>query len=147
MTVRVDLLIRNQKGQILAVVEIKNRQDIDLDMATAFRRNMIVHGLVPEIPFFLLLSQDIGFVWKGTVSPDAPPGYQFPMNNVVARYLPDLAPGERLKEVQLELVLVQWLTDLAEEPQIALEEPEKSLALSGFLESIRGATVLSEVQF
>jgi hypothetical protein len=147
MTVRVDLLIRNQKGQILAVVEIKNRQDIDLDMATAFRRNMIVHGLVPEIPFFLLLSQDIGFVWKGTVNPDAPPAYQFPMNNVVARYLPGLAPGERLKEVQLELVLLQWLTDLAEEPQIALEEPEKSLALSGFLESIRGATVLSEVQF
>ena len=109
MTLKADILIRNQKGQILAVVEIKNREDIDLDVATAFRRNMIAHGLIPQIPFFLLLSQDIGFIWKGTERPDAPPIYQFPMNNVVARYLPGLAPGERLKEVQLELVQLDKL--------------------------------------
>lgn len=56
MTSRADIVIRTEKGQIIAIVEIKNRKDITPEIATTFRRNMIAHGLIPQIPYFLLLS-------------------------------------------------------------------------------------------
>jgi len=65
------------------------------------------------------------------------------MNKVVARYL-KREPGQRLYGAELELVVLQWLTDLALGTQKVVEEPEKTLALSGFNESIKGATILAE---
>ena len=61
---RPDILIQSPQGNSIAVVEVKNRQNLSRDVATAFRRNMLVHGLLSQTPYFLLTSQDIGFLWK-----------------------------------------------------------------------------------
>lgn len=142
---RPDILIRSAEGNPIAVVEVKNQQNLSRDVATKLRRNMVAHGLLPQIPYFLLTSQDVGYLWKEPkqVSLDAPPTYEFPMDKVVARYL-KREPGQRLHGAELELVVLQWLTDLALGTQKVVEEPEKTLALSGFNESIKGATVLTE---
>jgi len=140
-----DILIRDDQGYPVAVVEVKNRQNLSPGLATELRHNMIMHGFPFQVPYFLLLSQDVGFLWKGAKQqiPDAAPDYTFPMDKVIGRYL-KRDPNERLYGAELELLALQWLTDLTSKPQKITEEPEKTLALAGFNESIKGATVLLE---
>ncbi len=71
--------------------------------------------------------------------------YEFPMDKVVARYS-DRKPGQRLYEAELEVLVLRWLTNLATKPQKNIEEPERTLALSGFIESIKDASVLIEAE-
>ena len=140
-----DLLIKSSDGSPIAIVEVKSRQNLSRDVATEIRRNMLSGGLPAQIPYFLLLSQDVGYLWKGSKqdSPDAPPMYEFPMDKVVTRYS-NREPSQRLYEAELELLVLQWLTNLSTKPQEATEEPEKTLARSGFNDSIRRAMVLIE---
>jgi hypothetical protein len=106
---------------------------------------LIEYGVPARVPYFLLLSQDVGFLWKEAkeVDLDAPPTYEFPMDTVVTRYLKE-ASERRLYESILELVIFQWLNDLATNSGNEDEEPEKTLARAGFNESIRDATILEE---
>ncbi len=142
---RPDILVRNPEGDPIAVIEVENLKDLSRDEAIELRHNLIEYGIPSHVPYFLLLSQDVGFLWKGTYheSLDAPPAYEFPMDKVVTRYS-NKNPGERLYGAELEVLVLQWLTNLAMKPQMNSEEPEKTLALSGFNESIKGATVLIE---
>jgi hypothetical protein len=146
-TLQTDILVRSPDGSNIAVVEVKNRKNLSRDIATIVRRNMLEDGLSSQAPFFLLLSQDKGFLWNGTATgnSDAPPSYEFPMENVIARYENSANGTERLGEEYLELLVLRWLLDLGNTPQKADGEPEKSLALSGFLQAIQGAMVIADL--
>lgn len=144
-TAKADILIRSTQGYPIAVVEIKNRQQLSPDVAKELRRNMVARGVPSHVPYFLLLSQDVGFLWNGTKqeNPEAFPSYEFPMDKIVTRYFKEGAEKRLYGEV-FELLVLQWLNDLATGLQKPMEEPEKTLALSGFSESIKGATVVAE---
>ena len=73
--------------------------------------------------------------------PDTPPTAQFSMSEVIARYFPGVGPQERLRETELEMLLLQWLQDLAGPNGNAPAEPEATLARTGLLEDLRGTTV------
>ncbi len=144
-TFRPDLLIENSDGDPIAVVEVKAMSNLTRDEAIVIRQNMLDRGLPAHVPFFLLLSQDVGYLWKetGQMSDSEPPAYEFPMHAVLNRYLAKEAQ-ERLYGSVLELVMLQWLYNLSTKPQVTTEEPEKTLARAGFNESIKGAMVLME---
>ncbi len=144
-TFRPDLLIENSDGDPIALVEVEAMSNLTRDEAIEIRRNIVARGLPAHVPYFLLLSQDVGFLWKesGRLSDSEPPTYEFPMHGVVNRYL-DKEAQERLYGSVLELVMLQWLYNLSTKPQVITEEPEKTLARSGFNESIKGAMVLME---
>ncbi|MHB8596535.1 MAG: hypothetical protein ACYDER_06965 [Ktedonobacteraceae bacterium] len=144
-TFRPDLLIENSDGDPIAVVEVKAMSNLTRDEATVIRRNMLARGLPAHVPYFLLLSQDVGYLWKESkqYGVSETPMYEFPMHAVVNRYL-DKEAQERLYGSVLELVMLQWLYNLSTKPQVITEEPEKTLARSGFNESIKGAMVLME---
>ncbi len=114
-------------------------------MATTLRRNLIVHGYVPPTPYYLLLSQDVGYLWKNPdpTRLDPPPDYQFSLDNVIDRYLKS-GPKRRLSEGELELVLLQWLIELTLERPASTEEPELTLAGAGFVSAIQGGRVIAE---
>lgn len=143
--VRPDILITDHHGRPLAAVEVKNRQHLPPEVATVLRRNLVVHGYAPLTPYYLLLSQDIGYLWKNPDPKrlDAPPDYQFPLANVIARYLKS-EPQRRLSGQELELVLLQWLIELTLEHPQPREEPEITLAIAGFDHAIRGGRVVAE---
>lgn len=142
---RPNILIATPSGYPIAIVEVGNRQNLTAEVAIELRSNLIAHGLLPQIPYFLLVSQDTGFLWRGTSesSPDAPPAYEFPMDKVVARYFRG-AVNRRLLNMSLELIVYQWLLDIAEGVQEPTEEPERALAAAGFIQAIRGAVVSAE---
>ncbi len=132
-----DLVIKNVEGKPIAVIEVQGRQDLTLDVAMEIRRNMLDSGLPAHIPYFLLLSQDHGFLWQDsqTGTSDVPPAYDFPMDKIISRYS-NRNPEQRLFATELELLVLHWLTNLSSKPQKVMEEPEKTLAFSGFNASI-----------
>lgn len=140
-----DLVIKDDKGKPVAVVEVKSRYNLSTDVATEIRRNMLARGLPAQIPYFLLLSQDDGYLWKGSdrSNPDTPPMYHFPMSSVIHRYSLK-KPEQRLYETELELLALQWLANLIAKQQETTEEPEKTLAQAGFNDSIKNGIVLIE---
>ncbi|HVB72500.1 MAG TPA: hypothetical protein VNE38_02995, partial [Ktedonobacteraceae bacterium] len=63
---RPDILIQSPQGKPIAVVEVKNRQHFSRDIAREYRRNLLTHGFYPHGPYFLLTSQDKGYLWTET---------------------------------------------------------------------------------
>ncbi|MBN8228092.1 hypothetical protein JYK02_11295 [Corallococcus macrosporus] len=141
-----DIVLRSPSGKVIAVVEAKGSMKLTPTLAMQLRRRMLAHGLPATVPYFLLLTQERGFLWKGTATshPDALPDAEFPMSKVVERYLP-AGPGARLHGTQLELLLVQWLTELALKAAPSRSGTETKLKKLGFLDAIRGAQVMHEV--
>lgn len=141
----VDILIQSSDGDMIAIVEVKNLRDLTSNEATQLRQSLVRYGLPAEVPFFMLLSQDIGFLWKDSTyeNLDAPPMYTFPMQNVVARFS-SRKPGERLYEAEFEILALRWLNHLTIKEYNSSEEPEKTLEVSGFIEAIEGAYPLFE---
>jgi hypothetical protein len=144
-TFRPDLVIKSPEGSAIAAIEVENLQGLSSSEATEMRSSLLKQGLPAQIPYFLLLSQEVGFLWKKSPqdSPDAPPAYKFPMDKVISRYSVREA-GQWLYGTELEDVVLEWLMYLSLEWLEVAEEPEKTLALSGFNDVIKGAEVLIE---
>ena len=142
---RPDILITDRDGNPIAAVEVKNRDRLSPEVARVLRRNLAVHGYAPPTPFFLLLSQDVGYLWKN-VTPqhiDVPPDYQFSLDNVISRYLKS-QPKRRLSGEELELVILQWLIEVTLEHLEPYEEPDSTLVSAGFDNAVRGGRVIAE---
>lgn len=138
-----DLVIQNEEGFPVALIEVTNPRHLSLDTAMEIHRYIMERGLLGYTPYFLLLSQDKGYLWKNTKNenPDSLPDYEFSMEKVVNRYMKDLM-GQRLYTEVLEFLVLQWLTIMAGSETNSGEEPENILAESGFNDSIKGASVL-----
>jgi hypothetical protein len=146
---RADILVRSPNGQAVAAVEVKNREGMTRQHAVEFRRNLVVHSVgIRRLPFFLLVSQDVGFLWSATTSValESPPDLEFSMLPVVNRYVSWLRAGERLSGVQLELVVKGWFVDLALTGLPPIEEPDVTLAKAGFVDAIAGASIVTDGQ-
>jgi hypothetical protein len=147
--VRTDLVVQAADGDIVALVEVKNVEGLSAEIAATIRRNLIAHGRVNWwSPFFLVVSQETGFLWdQRSLPPDLRPlpTAEFPMAPVVERYLPSFVGGPRLSGSQLELAVQQWLWDLAGGVQDRPREPDVALAETGFLEMVRGGRVSTEI--
>jgi len=118
--------------------------DLSRDAAVALRRHYLEHGSLFQAPFFLLVSQDKGYLWnqQGSGTGNLDPIAELPMQRVTARYLPSRNGTDRLPEEVQELVVTQWLADLTSPAgQTPEEEPERTLADAGFLQLVRGGTV------
>lgn len=143
-----DLAIQAENGSLLALVEIKNLPELSPEIAAELRRDIHAHRLANrDAPFFLIVSQDTGYLWDERSLPpgDAPlPTASFPMAPVVAHYLPSFVGRGRLAESELELAVIQWLWDLAYGIEDRPKDPETALAHTDFVRLIRGGRVITE---
>jgi len=143
---RADIIARDAAGGLVVVVEVKNREGLTPEIATQLHRNMVAHGLVGRVPYFLLLSQDVGYLWleKPDSPIDAPATLRFPMQRVVERYSAGVLDRKRLREHELQLLVLHWLSELSvgwPSQRGDMEEPERSLAEAGLLDALRDATI------
>ena len=141
-----DIVVRSSDGYVIASVEVHNQRDFTRDKAIYLRNFLATHGLLPSTPYFLVVSQDYGYLW-GDIwhnPPDALPTYEFPMDAVAPRYT-EIKPGERVYHTTFEFLIMQWLNDIANGKQSVNGEPEKTLALTGFNEAIKDADVFLEI--
>ncbi len=140
-----DIFIRGKDDEVIALVEVKNPRLLTHDIARALYRD-IVDRMTAHAPYFLLLSQQRGYLWErsGRSGGALMPTVEFPMGPVMTRYAPTLHHGERLRGRELDYVVLQWLVDLAtgsSDNRDGVGEPDTVLADAGFLAAIRDASV------
>ena len=66
---------------------------------------------------------------------------RFSMDAVLRRFLSETDLGVRLHGAELELVVWQWLTEIAGNGLNAEQEPERQLRSSGFLDALQETSV------
>lgn len=140
-----DILVADVDLKPIVIVEVKNRQDLSRDVATSLYRSLLAHGARPAVPYFLLVSQDRGFLWT-----EARPGetdepiLDFPMGGVILRYAPEYTPPGRLRGKELERLVAHWLLDLTDVRADIKDGPELLLREAGFIGAIQGAIVITD---
>ncbi|HEX8684350.1 MAG TPA: hypothetical protein VF707_18685 [Ardenticatenaceae bacterium] len=60
-----DLAVYTPDGELLLVVEVKNKRNASPEWAAQMRRNLLVHGMIPATLYFLLALPEYFFLWKG----------------------------------------------------------------------------------
>ena len=142
-----DVVIWAPDDRVIAVVEVKNREQLTQDVAITFHRSLIADGrLNPHVLYFLFVSQDTGFLWdqRSGTRPFAEPDAVFPMGPVVAHYVPWFTQAERLGSVELEFAVARWLEDLARRLPERPPEADAFFAGTEFVEAIQGARVYTD---
>ena len=139
-----DFMLIDPERYPIAAIDVKNFPDFSKESAMRLRRSWSEYGYKPRTPYVLILSQDKGYLWKQPeqADPSAYPAYEFSMHEIVKRYKAD--PAKWMDSMILEMLVHQWLFDLTFFPREADEEPEKTLALSGFKDAVKGATIVLE---
>src|SRR4051812_26597017 len=116
-----DIVVQSADGDLLAVVEIRNPIELSPEYAATIRRDLIEHRRVNRAArFFLVLSQDIGYLWDQNEFPEVretPPTVTFSMTPVIRHYRPERDLSDRLTSSSLERIVKNWFWDLAVRPQ------------------------------
>lgn len=154
MTKRADIVTYGPDNTPLLVVEVKNRLGASERWAARLLRNLVVHGMVLETPYYLLVLPDVFYLWKNpssspaTGSEEIEPDYKIGAAEVLAPYAEreDGSLGD-VSEQGLEFLVTAWLTDLVNSD---LSEEEVAPALrwlfeSGLYEAIKNGSVAAEV--
>ena len=139
-----DITIRKRDGRPIAIVEVKNKRALTEADASFLRRGFLAHGLMEGIPYFLVLSQDVGYLWHQeaqSTGSDVDAFTRFSMDAVLRRFVSEVDLEVRLHGAELELVVWQWLTEIAGNGLNADREPECQLRSSGFLDALQETSV------
>lgn len=145
-----DFAVFSSDRQLQLVVEVKGTPISDEKWAAKFRRNLLVHGVVPASPYFLLVLPDNLYLWSRPEHPaDALPDFSADTATVLNRYLVPRshdASRSALSESGLELAVGSWLSDLTSaENSVVTDMPESAwLRTSGLSEKIRTGSIEAE---
>jgi hypothetical protein len=142
-----DIVVYAPDRRPVLAVEIKETRHASAKEATALRRGLFAHGLLPDSTFYLIVYPTSLFLWRRQTPADGPPDY-------VASTRPGLEDTDlnvshehdgHLRKGGLQLLIFGWLSVLANDLRAAdpTSEPEKILIDSGVYEQLRHG----EVQF
>jgi hypothetical protein len=148
MPFETDLLVVDALDTPVAAIEVKNHAKLEPPQAAMIRRNLFAHGLVPLVDYFMLVSQDVGYLW-GPAKREAiaaEPDLSFSMSPVLQRYSVEPTGAGRLFNSQLELLVSSWIQELTSGVGRAEDEPELSLERAGFTAAVRRGKVLTEAR-
>ena len=115
MKFNADMAIYDKTGQLVLVVEAKNKLDTSSIWAAKMRRNILAHGLMPNARFFLLALPDRFYLWKdaGIVPEIVPPDYEIdPSPFLRSHYNGTDISLSSLTGESFELVISSWLNKL-----------------------------------
>lgn len=146
MTSSVDFVVQDKQGNPALLVEVKALRDRSEDWARKMRRNLTVHGHLPEAPFFLLALPDRLFLWTNhsQVDPMAPPARMIDAEPLLVPYFnrakvtPEKAAG-----ATFELIVWTWLQRILQSPSSdALPEQYREWLLdTGLFDAIRNGRI------
>jgi hypothetical protein len=108
-----DIAILSATGWPALIVECKGGNEVSAEGAARFRRNLLTHQLVPDVPFYMLAYPNFLYLWRGESAPASLPDFQAPSTSILKEYAPGLsAQRSNIQGSSLELVLLSWLSDL-----------------------------------
>ncbi|MCY4536197.1 MAG: hypothetical protein OXB91_12600 [Bryobacterales bacterium] len=141
-----DLAVYDRGGRLTAIAEIKNKLGTSTEWAAQTRRNMLDHGRSYSADFFLIVTPDRLYVWKGadTEPVETPPTYEADTQPGFGSYLESAGlDGRHLSNDAFELLVSAWLGDViwSEETAGEREDDQDWLAKSGFRRALKGGRV------
>ena len=124
---RADLAVYNSHGRLTAIVEIKSKMGTSRTWATLTRRNILAHGDIGRVEFFLLVTPDWLNLWKDAgMEPDpVPPTYRADTTMEFAPYF--AGAGVRPEDISghaFELLVGAWLGDVMRSTRRARERTD-----------------------
>ena len=147
---RADLALYNRDGQLIAVVEVKNKLGTSAIWAAQLRRNILAHGGFQNAPYFLLMTPDRIYLWKdaGIAPVLTSPTYEGAAQDILSSYFDQSAiePSE-VSGAAFELIVAAWLENLvrvADKPEDLTSEAIW-LVESGLLSAIQDGRLEYEV--
>jgi hypothetical protein len=142
MASRPDITLYDREGRLLLVAEVKYKRDTTPEWAAALRRNLLAHEGFRQAEYFLVLTPDHLYLWKGlkaealAVLPDVVAD-SYPL---FLPYLQSAGPDlDRLSAPVFELMAISWLSDLVHSRRESegLGNDQAWLAESGLLDAVR----------
>lgn len=115
MHVRADLALYDPVGRLVALAEVKNKRGTSREWAAKTRRNILAHGGISDVDFFLLITPDRLYLWKdaGTDPVEVPPSYQAEADSLFSPYLEGAGVDPRtVGGHAFELIVSAWLSDV-----------------------------------
>jgi hypothetical protein len=144
MTEAFDIAAYSPRRQLVLLAEVKWLKESSEENAVFFRRNLLSHSLLSDVPYFLLAYRNGFFLWKGSSDPGSSPDFRAPAKPVLKKYLGALAETERGPGPEgMESAVNLWLSELAsgiQEPDLE-SEPDKMLVESGLYDQLKGGEV------
>ncbi|MGH9629745.1 MAG: hypothetical protein ACRD7E_15625 [Bryobacteraceae bacterium] len=142
----IDFIAYDNAGRVVLVTEVKSRVGTSDQWAARFRRNMLAHGVLPKALFFLIATPERMYFWKQdkTAAMDEPPEFTIDATKEFKQYLGKLhKTPEAVGEQALELLVLSWLTDIAQTGGArARQDPSiRWLADSGLIDSLETARI------
>ena len=137
-----DIVMFDRFGLAVAVIEVKALSSTGVGAAASYLRNLFTHGVAPSARFALLITPDEGYLWSTpeAVLRHSTPSLTFPMRRIVQHYLPAESESIPVRDLVLESIVKQWLSDLADGIEVD-ESVTRSLRESGFLDAVRDGLV------
>lgn len=129
---RADLAVYDSQGRLIAIVEVKNKLRTSADWAARTRRNMLAHGRLGNVNFFLIVTPDKIYLWKDTGADPipVPPTYVADTEAELGRYF--RGTGIRPESISghaFELLVSTWLSNVSR----SSEAPEGDNRVPGWL--------------
>ena len=115
MVAATDISVYDKNGHLILAVEVKRKLNASVEWATRFRRNILVHGLLPDTKFFLLATPDRFFLWKdaGMDLLLREPTYVADPRAILSPYFERAGVTvDDISSYSLELIIVSWLSIL-----------------------------------
>lgn len=110
-----DIAIYDRYGQLIAVVEIKNKLGTSGEWAAKTRRSILANGGWIRADFLLFVTPDRLYVWKnaGADLVDLQPHYEVDMRSEFQRYLERVGLDiDRISRSTFELLVGSWISDI-----------------------------------
>ncbi len=118
-----DIAVYSPAGTLSLAVEVKTRPGASRTWAASTLRNLIVHGALPDVPYFMLALPDRFYLWKRprSTASDAydssgygvEPDYEIDAARALSPYLESVrTPLNDMSERGLELLVASWLSEL-----------------------------------
>jgi hypothetical protein len=136
-----DILVYGSATRPLAIVEVKNLGHLSLPQAMDIRQAMIESDAASVAePYLLVVSQESGYLWqpRQRSTDDGRPDLRFTMRDVLREYLTERELDGHLRGAELELAIMQWLSDLSGGRGL---QPSNQAPFTAFAAAIRGARI------
>jgi hypothetical protein len=143
MATQPDLVLYDRDGRKTAIVQISNKRGTTGNWASQFRRNIAAYRKLGSAEFFLLVTPDRLYLWRGVGDDPAlvPPHYEADGRGAFAPYVrrAGLDP-EQLSANAFELIVTSWLSEGILQWDTHTTERD-ALQGSGFFEAIKNGRI------
>ena len=146
-----DLLVCDRNSQPTLIVEIKSKIGTSSEWVSNWRRNILVHGILPSTPYLLFAFPDKFYLWKDSgmanYMNENKPDYIIDSSSILKPYFQEIdVQNNHIRESSLEIIITSWLNDIMYS-EIDVEELRKTqgwLVDSGLYHSLLGGKIVLE---